>query len=133
MPIPPKPDLTEPQMNPYYVVDRSWKVSKYNRCGVLFNKRNPELYILKRNELDWWPKSNKANLTKQRCQSACNRYYCLKLECLQKRKPLLSLPNVSIYSQEDSAFVKNLVNELFEICCKHFAVLLRINQLIFVS
>ena len=133
MPLPPKPDLTEPQMNPYYVVERSWKVPKCNGCGALFNKRNPELYILKRNELDWWPKSNKANLTKQWCQSACNRYYCLKLECLQKRRPLLSLPNVSIYSQEDSASVKNLVNKRFEICCKHFAVLLRINQLIFVS
>ena len=45
MSLPPKPDLKEPQMNPYYVVKRSGKVSKCNECGVLFDKRNPELYI----------------------------------------------------------------------------------------
>ena len=53
MSLPPKPDLTEPQVNPYYVVKRSGKASKYEGCGALFDKRNPELYILKRNELDW--------------------------------------------------------------------------------
>ena len=61
MPLPPKPDLTEPQMNPYYVVKRSRKVSKCNGCGALFDKRNLELYILRRNELDWLPKINKVN------------------------------------------------------------------------
>ena len=94
MSLPPKPNLTDPQMNPYYVVKRSGKVSKSNKCGALFDKRNSELYILKRNELDWWPKINKANLMKQWCQSARNRYCFLKLECLQRRRPLLSLPNV---------------------------------------
>ena len=63
----------------------------------------------------WWPKINKVNLTKQCCQSALNRYYCSKLGCVQKRRPLLSLVKVSIYSQEDSASVKNLVNERVEI------------------
>ena len=53
MSLPPKPDLTEPQVNPDYVVKRSGKTSKYEGCGALFDKRNPELYILKRNELDW--------------------------------------------------------------------------------
>ena len=53
MPLPPKPNLTEPQMNPYYVVKSSGKVSKCNGCSALFDKRNHELYILKRNELDW--------------------------------------------------------------------------------
>ena len=94
---------------------RSGKVSKCNGCGALFDNRNPGLYILKRNELDWWPKIDKANLTKQWCQSTRNHYYCLKLECLQKRRPLLLLANVIIYSQKDSASVKSLVNERFEI------------------
>ena len=40
MSLPPKPDLTEPQMNPYYIVKRSGKVSKYNGCSALFDKRN---------------------------------------------------------------------------------------------
>ena len=90
---------------------------------ALFKKQNHELYIAKRNELDWWPKTNKANSTKQWCQSPRNHYYCLKLECLQKRRTLLSLANDSIYSQEDSASDKNLVNECFEIWGKPFASL----------
>ena len=94
---------------------RSEKVLKCNGYSALFNKRNTELYILKRNELDRWPKTSQANFTKHWCQSARNRYYCLKLEFLQKRRPLLSLGNISIYSQEDSASVKNLGNEPFEV------------------
>ena len=43
IPLPPKPDLTKPQMNPYYLGKRSGKIS--NRygcgCGTLFNKRSP--------------------------------------------------------------------------------------------
>ena len=69
------------------------------------NKQNSELYILKHNDLDLV-----AYLTNRWCQSARNRY-----RCLQKIRPLLLLANISIYYQEDTTSVKNLVNERNEV------------------
>ena len=42
MPLLPKANLTEPQMNPYYVVKRSEKFAKCNGYSALLNKRNPD-------------------------------------------------------------------------------------------
>ena len=109
VPLPPKPDMTEPQMSPYYLVKRFGKVAKCHGCGSAFDKSNHNLYVLKRNELDWWPKTDKANLTKQWCQSSRNHYYCVKLSCLQKRRPVLTIDHVSIYANENNVIVRNLV------------------------
>ena len=86
--LPPKPGITEPLMNLYFIVKRCEKVSKCHGFNVI-------------SELRWLPEVNKENLTKQWFENTCNHKYCLRRSCPQKRRPYLSNTNISIDSQED--------------------------------
>ena len=50
----PKSPQPEPQLQPYELIKRCKQVSKCNGCGFLFDKTNEKLYILGRNELEWY-------------------------------------------------------------------------------
>ena len=82
---PPQP---EPQPQPYELILRQGNISKCHGCDDPFVKETG-LYILGRAEFDWYPKILNAMKTYQ-VGRAKNHYYCLKKQCLLKRRPFLS-------------------------------------------
>ena len=95
----PKPPQPELQRQPYELIKRCKQVSKYNGCGFLFDKTDEKIYILGRNELEWYGKV--ATTTKQNKIGQRNTYYCAKRRCILIRRPHLDIKEIKIITKSD--------------------------------
>ena len=96
----PKPPQTEPQLHPYELIKRCKQVSKCNGCGFLFDKTDEKLYILGRNELEWYGKV--ATTTKQYKIGQKNTYYCAKRGCILIRRSHLDIKEIKIITKSEN-------------------------------
>ena len=95
----PKPPQPEPQLQPYELIKRCKQISKCNGCGILFDITDGKLYILERNELEWYEKI--ATTTKQYKIGQRNTYYCAKRRCILIRRPNLEVKEIKIITKSD--------------------------------
>lgn len=114
IPLPPKPPMPEPQHQPYIIDHRKGNISKCSGCDDLFDRTNPTLLVMGREEMDYYPKVNKSVLTKCWAVSNKKHYYCLQMKCLKARRPFLELNQVKkTVSCELSEEEKRMVDEEF--------------------
>eukprot|EP00111_Clytia_hemisphaerica_P010473 TCONS_00030595-protein len=64
-PLPPIPPMPEPQIRPYEIKKRAGNVATCHGCRNGFKKSDSSLFVLFREEEDWFPKVDKENYTKQ--------------------------------------------------------------------
>ena len=95
----PKPPQPELQRQPYELIKRCKQISKYNGCGFLFDKTDEKIYILRRNELEWYGKV--ATTTKQYKIGQKNTYYCAKRRCTLIRRPHSDIKEIKIITKSD--------------------------------
>ena len=95
----PKPPQPEPQLQPYELMKRCKQVSKCHGCGFLFDKTDEKLYILGRNELEWYRKVT--TTTKQYKIGQRNTYYCAKRRCILIRRPHVDVKEIKIITKSD--------------------------------
>ena len=96
----PKPPQPEPQLQPCELIKRCKQVSKCNGCGFLFDKTDEKLYILGRNELEWYGKV--ATTTKQYKIGQKNTYYCAKRRCILIRRSHLDIKEIKIITKSEN-------------------------------
>ena len=114
IPLYPKPPMPEPQHQPYIIDHRKGNISKCSGCDDLFDKTNSTLLVMGREEMDYYPKVNKSDLTKCWAVSNKKHYYCLKMKCLKARRPFLETSQVKkTVSCELSEEEKRMVDEEF--------------------
>ena len=77
-PTPPQP---EPQMQQYELIIRNGKISRCKGCLNEFDRKNPKLCIVGRNEYDWYVNVNKQENTKIYKLRRQSRYYCTRKQC----------------------------------------------------
>ena len=85
--LPPKPDLPEPQNDPYWLMK---KVGSIKRCNGCKNDLDSE-FIIGRIEIDYLPDVNHSKGGKRWAASTGPKYYHVSLTCLRNRRPSLSL------------------------------------------
>ena len=81
-PLPMKPNLPEPQNDPYWLLKREDNIKRCNGCS----ENTLGDIILGRIELDFYPKVY-ADGSKQWKVSCCPKYYHADLKCLLERRP----------------------------------------------
>ena len=89
----PKPPQPEPQLQPYELIKRCKQVSKCNGCGFLFDKTDEKLYILGRNELEWYNKQYKIGQK--------SMYYCAKRIYILIRRSFLDIKEIKIITKSE--------------------------------
>ena len=89
----PGPKPTQPEIQPYEIVQRSEQIKKCHGCEELFDKNNEKLLILKRNESDWYISVDGKN-TKVYNVTQRNFHCCVTRRCLLSRRPLLDLKSI---------------------------------------
>lgn len=105
--------MPEPQLHPYEIKKRSGNVGTSHGCKKRFNKEDDNLYVLVREEQDWWPKTNKEECIKQWSLNTRNRYYCVKLSCILSRRPFISKYNLTVtYIGDQVGIVEQLVEAM---------------------
>ena len=94
----PKPPQPEPQMIQYELITRNGKISRCNGCLNEFDRKNPKLYIIGRNEYDWYVNVNKQENNK--------------IYKLGRQKIDTTEPENNVFWQEDhfSTFLKSILS-----------------------
>ena len=93
----PKSPQPEPQLQPYELIKQCKQVSKCNGCGFLFDKTDEKIYILGRNELEWY-----ATTTKQYKIGQKDTYYCAKRWCILICRSHLDIKEIKTINKSEN-------------------------------
>ena len=120
----PRPPQPQPQLQQYELIIRNRKISRCNGCLNEFNRKNPKLCIIGRNEYDWHVNVNKQEDTKMYKSGRQKRYYCTRKQCILARRPFLNIAEIEIITKERERIGREHVNELQD----YFGVTIKDNE-----
>ena len=108
----PKPPQPEPQMQQYELIIRNGNISRCNSCLKEFDRKNPKLCIIGRNDYDWYVNVNKQENTKIYKIGRQRRYYCTRKQCILARRPFLNISEIDIITKERELIGREHINRL---------------------
>ena len=99
-------------MPQYELIIRNGKISHCNGWLNEFDRKNPKLCIIGRNEYDWYVNVNKQENTKIYKLGRQNRYYCTRKKCILARRPFLNVAEIDIVNKEKERIGREQINQL---------------------
>ena len=77
-----------------------------------FDRKNPKLCIIGKNEYDWYVNANKQENTKMYKLGRQIRYYFTRRQCILARIPFLNIAEIDIITKQRERIGREQINQL---------------------